>query len=120
MKKIIVISFSIFAFLTLFGTQANAGSIKYYGSKAGLFRACKGDLVAVCKEVTTDTKLNTKIDDSLISDIAPLSVDDDDWTYQQQSNTETEEVTVIYDGVEYVIPANAINWEDGSINPDKL
>lgn len=119
MKKIIVISFSIFAFLTLFGTQANAGSIKYYGSKAGLFRACKGDLVAVCKEVTTD-KVSTKIDDSLITDIAPLSVDDADFPSMEQSNAEAEEVTVIYDGVEYVIPAKAINWEDGSIDADKL
>ena len=35
-------------------TELNSkGSIVYYGERVGIFRPCKGELVAICKKITT-------------------------------------------------------------------
>lgn len=113
MKRFYAIALSVVALSLCVSTNANAGSIKYYGSKAGLFRACKGDLVAVCKEVTTEKYVSK--DDVCLIDLLDLNEEDEASTVDQ-----TEYAIVKYDGVEYLIPLKNINLEDGSIDSESL
>ena len=119
MKFLSFKTFVFLAFCTLSCVQINAGSIKYYGSKAGWFRPCKGDLVAVCKEVITNTE------DELKPQPAPDSMIEFNNIKQESNNQEQvlhsgNELIILYDGIEYTIPIEAFNWEDGSIDVDKL
>lgn len=113
MKRFYAIALSVVALSLCVSTNANAGSIKYYGSKAGLFRPCRGDLVSVCKEIITD-KVVAK-DDACV--IASLALDQEDET---STVDQTEYAIVKYDGVEYLIPLENINLEDGSIDAENL
>lgn len=79
--------------------QINAGSIKYYGSKAGWFRPCKGDLVAVCKEVITNTE------DELKPQPAPDSMIEFNNIKQESNNQEQ----VLNSGNELIIYMMELN-----------
>lgn len=106
-----------------FGNYLMAGSIEWYGRKSGLFRPCRGESIRLCKRITTVDEypivptypLNpvnpglTPIDpDKPIIDIMPMSMNEE---------SQSEDVIVEYDGVEYQIPRSWINFEDGSITP---
>ena len=85
--------------------ETKADTIEYYGSKAGLFRPCRGTLLRICKRIIITEKNDKPIE--------ALSLNEDATEMPQT-------VIVEYDGVQYVVPAEAVNWEDGSIDESKL
>lgn len=106
MKKYVLSLISVFTLALCFSPKVDAKeTIEYYGSKAGLLRPCKGSLDQVCKRIIRE-------DDEL--QLNQKSIDG----FRLDGQNET--VIIEYDGMQYVVPADAVNWEDGSIDESKL
>lgn len=107
------------AALLLFGlsfvtcdVMADGGSIEYFGSKTGLFKACKGELLHVCKRIKYPNNFTEPTPNPGIVEIPEYGL-----MSVKEEIVPEECVTVVYDGVEYEIPMSWINFEDGSIAP---
>ena len=112
MRKNTFLTASIFVLSMCCSSVVNADTIEYYGSKAGLCRPCKGRVDQVCKRIYQDDD-REKFQGNTTGEkasgfLAPAAIEP------------SETVTVEYDGIQYVIPADAINWADGSIDESKL
>lgn len=110
--KIVALLFGGLSFLTCDVMAGGGATVEYYGSKTGLFKACKGELLTVCKRI--------QYPDKFTDELSPFPGGFDVFKPDLMSVEEAvpeEYATVVYDGVEYMIPVSWINIEDGSIIP---
>lgn len=116
MKRTIIGGFFAIALLFV-ANGATAGTIEYYGARAGLFKACKGDLITVCKRVTTGG--GQVREEEMIPEqypvLDPETEEDGRHPMPLRAGAPEEFMIVEYDGVQYQIPASRINLQDGSI-----